>query len=73
MGQSEDKDISENEEINNFLSQENNLTGNGSLESTDRMSLNDIISSIHNQDLSGSLISTQELQQQYYKDKDPEL
>jgi len=73
MGQSEDEDISENEEINNFLSQENNLTGNGSLESTDRMSLNDIISSIHNQDLSGSLISTQELQQQYYKDKDPEL
>jgi len=52
MGQSEDEDISENEEINNFLSQENNLTGNGSLESTDRMSLNDIIASITTQDLS---------------------
>lgn len=64
---------SEEEIITNFLEQTESLTGDEGLVSNDRMSLNDIISSIHNQDLSGSLISTQELQQQYYKAKDPEL
>lgn len=66
-------EISENEAINNFLEQENSLTGDGSLESTDRMSLNDIIASINTQDLSGYLISTKELEQQYRSTNDPEL
>jgi uncharacterized protein YdiU (UPF0061 family) len=59
--------------INNFLEQGNTLTGDGSLESTDRMSLNDIIASINNQEISGSLISTKELEQQYHRSNDPEI
>lgn len=73
MQPSESSNTSENEEINNFLSQSNNLTETGSLESTDRMSLNDIIASINTQDLSWSLISTKELEQQYHSSNDPEL
>lgn len=65
--------ISEEEIITDFLQQTESLTGDTSLASSDRMSLNDIISSIHKQDLSGSLISTQQLQQQYYKNKNPEI
>ena len=59
--------------INSFLEQGNTLTGDKSLESTDRISLNDIIASINTQEMSGSLISTKELEQQYLSSNDPEF
>ena len=65
--------ISDTEMINNFLKQDNILTKNENLESNDRVSLNDIIASINIQDLSGSLISTKELEQQYRSSNDPEI
>ncbi len=66
-------DTSDTEIINNFLEKENSLTGDGSLDSNERISLNDIINSINKQDLSGSLISTKELEQQYRLSNDPNI
>lgn len=61
---------SEEELITNFLQDTNSWTTQ--LVSSDRISLNDIVSSIHNYDMTWSLIPTSELEQQYRSSKDPQ-